>query len=204
MNIQDIEKDLIKCNDILIFSRQLIYDSYHMLMTNKNEKFTIILRDKFLNRVRDPFRILATIELSKLFENKNKCFSIVCLIKILEEEYEQSDWKNMISLYELKQIKFKLNAEDTKKQIKNLKEIRDQHYAHSDKTPENNIYDIALYYEDYFSIINKSELILQTLFNKLLDKSISPSIYKGDDTDIFFEKYLDLIQKGGLYDLSLK
>ena len=204
MKIHEIEKDLIKCHDILIFSRQLIYDSYNMLMTNKNEKFTIISRDKFLNRVRDSFRILATIELSKLFGTKNISFSIVCLIKILEENYEQSDWRFMISLDELKQIKFELNSENTQKQIKNLKEIRDQHYAHSDKTPENNIYDITLYYEDYFSIINKSELILQTLFNKLLDKSISPSIYKGDDSDIFFEKYLDLIQKGGLYDLSLK
>ena len=126
------------------------------------------------------------------------------LIKILEDRYEQSEWKFNISLDQLKQIGLELNLKDTTNQITNLKEIRDQHYAHSDKNPNNKLYNIILYYENYFSLIYKLELILQILFNKLLDKDVKPSIYKGDDADMFFEKYLTLIQKAGLHDLTLK
>ena len=194
--ILDVEKDLNKIAEILVYSKQLTYDSYFMLVTKTSTKFNIISRDKFLQRIQKSFWILAIIELSKLFgpiEGNDK-FSIILLIDNLKNAHSNSEWTNLITDKELEKINSEFNTSEMKIHIKNLRELRNQHFAHADKNPKNHIHDIKFYFDNSIFLIEKLEKIITFLSEKLLNKPITFHNYKGEEMDSFFDKHINYIE----------
>ncbi|MGD0711869.1 MAG: hypothetical protein ABR968_11905 [Bacteroidales bacterium] len=198
---KEIESDLEKIVEILTFSRQLAYDSYKMLMTDSDssEMFSVIARDKFLTRVRDSFFKLAIIELTKLYGNKkNNHYSFEALFDSLKK------YTDKISLEEITTLYADITNEEMFTKINNLIEIRDKHYAHTDKNPKRNLYCIKLQFKDISYLIEKAEIFINSLSIKILNKSIPFSKYDGGEMNEFFDKHLEYIKLAGLYNLSLE
>lgn len=203
-SIAEIETDLEKISDILRVARKLAFDCHSMLLSD-NVTFSIISRDKFLTRVRDSFWELAIIELSKLYgQNKrNDQCSLFVLLKYLEENRLNSEWRDKISTDEINRLLYDLNSDATKIRIDKLFDLRNQHYAHTDKTPKKNKYDIQFYFEDCFFLIELAEGIIKYLSDKILNKSIQFQKYTGENTTEFFQNHLEYIRLAGLYNLNL-
>jgi hypothetical protein len=95
-----------------------------------------------------------------------------------------------------------LKSPDIIKSVDRLKEIRKQHYAHTDKNPKNSIYDIKFYYDDCILLINKAEELIESLSKKLIDKSIALSNYQGEDVNTFLDNQIKNIKLAGQYNLG--
>ncbi len=196
----DIEKHFDKISEILIDCRKLTYDSYYMCVTKTNTKHIIISREKFLKRVRESFWTLAIIELTKLYSknNRNDHFSIPFLIKKLLN----SSFSELISSDKLKELEINFTIPNIKTRIDKLKELRNQHFAHTDIDPDNNIYDIEFYFDDSIFLIEKAEKIIEFLSLKILSKPIVFSKYEGEEMESFFDKHKEYIDLAGRYNLE--
>lgn len=204
MTKQDLENKLNKIFDILVYSRQLFYDSYGMFVTKTNVKHLVISVDKFLERTRDSFWKLAIIELSKLFgeNNSNDHYSILLLIKTLRKKHFNAEWSSLITPEELKKIEATFKVQDFKARVNKLTELRNQHYAHTDKIPKNNVYDLKLSFEDCFFLVDKAEIFTKDLYLKILGKVVDFPQYEGEDMENFLDKHIELLEIAGLYNIN--
>lgn len=189
---KDIQEDIIMIAEILISCRELTYDSYYMLLTDTSEKTTVIFQDKFLVRVRESFWKLAIIELTKIYGDNadNDHYSVPILISNLKRRHASSAWKNKITSDELRLIHKSLKALEIKNQIKKLLELRNQHYAHTDKSPKNNIYDVKFYFDDCISLIKNAENIILKL-SVVFDCKIEFPNYTGEHMNEFLDRHIE-------------
>lgn len=185
----EIVTDLERIRDILIHCRKLVFDSYYMLVTKTSEKFTTISRDEFLVRVRESFWKLAIIELTKLYgsNGQNDHYSIPALLKAIHSS--QLFMKDNMFLDKLKKIKHSIKTQDTKARVKKLLELRNQHYAHTDRHPENNIHNIKFYFEDFLHLLRLAENIVTNLS---IDFGIQIVFaeYEGQQMNDFIDRFI--------------
>lgn len=202
--IKEIETELSKISEILHYCRKLTYDSHCMLVAKTNTKHIIIWRDKFLTRTRDSLWFLSIIELSKIYgQNKqNDHFSIMILVAELRKSHSTSKWKEMISSKELKQCAAELKASDIKIRVNKLKELRNQHLAHTDKNPNNNIYNVKFYFDDSTYLIEQAEKMITFLSMKLLSTPITFQEYNGEDVDLFLDNHINYLELAGRYNME--
>ena len=202
MEMLNIEDQLNKISEILIDCRQLVFDSHSIIVTKTNSKHIIVSRDKFLTCAGEVFWKLAIIELTKLY-NDSDDLNIVSLFKHVRL-HSQSQWGKLIAADELRQLNSVLANRDTKSRVKKLKELRNQHFAHTNNPPDNNVYDIRFYFEDCIFLIEKAEYLVSTLSYKLLKQPILFKKYKGEDVDLFLDKHIEYIEIIGKYKLGKK
>src|ERR1039457_4873631 len=183
VNDKKLDYVLSNMTDILNYSNSLLKDSYRMLLTNTNKEFIFIHRSKFLKKSQLAFFKLGVIELCKLFGNQwsSNHFSF-SKMKILFPVVNES---NILTMTYLKDI-------EVVKKIKLLNELRNKHFAHTDlqiefakKNGKRSIYKIKFYFDDAFFLINKAELIIAELYEKLQEKKNSKIINEENDADIF-------------------
>ena len=200
---QDIENDLNRISEILQYSKKLTFDSYSMLVAKTNAKHNVIWGDKFLKRTRDSLWLLAMIELAKLFgqSKQNDHFSIPIFISELRKFHLTSKWKHLITSAELKQCSIQFKNAEIRTRIDKLKELRNQHLAHTDKNPDNNIYNVKFYFEDSMYLIEQAEEIITYLSSKLLPSPIEFQEYKGEDVDSFLDKHITYAELAGKYNM---
>ena len=127
----ELKEKLIVIVQIILDAKELMNDSYKMLMADLLKKFSLITRNKFLNRVRISFWKLAIIELTKLFGSRMDDFRLDELINEMLVNYNSGEWAANISLDELKALQNYLNNEEVKIRTDKLRKIRNQHYAHT-------------------------------------------------------------------------
>ncbi|HWY38192.1 MAG TPA: hypothetical protein VNY73_06505 [Bacteroidia bacterium] len=174
-----------------------------MLVTKTREKFTTIHREKFLKRVRESFWKLAIIELTKLYSDNSKSdhYSIIVLLKNLRRHHSSSGWKDKITAQELKEISASFKTQDIKDRIEKLIELRNQHYAHTDKKPDNNIYDVKFFLEDGVFLIEKAENTIKTLADKIGHPIVFAN-YRGEQMDEFIDKYMEARTNAAMYAMT--
>lgn len=190
---QDLKEKLIYIVEIILDVKKLVNDSYRMLMADSSEKFTLISRDSFLTRVRNSFEKLAVIELTKLYGSKSDNYRLDALLNDLLSNYKNSEWTHSISKVDLDDLLSHLNDDEMHSRKVKLKELRDQHYAHRDQNPKNNVHDIRFYYSDFAYLLRVAELIIDELMQKIFELPSSFKIYEGEDADNFLNSYLNKI-----------
>lgn len=187
---EQIKKDIDLIAYFLTACKKLAWDSYCMLMAD-SAKFNVIHREPFLRHVRETYWKMAVIELSKLYglKKRNNHYGLTFLISDLITQHSTADWKNKISIEELELLGSSIDTEEVKTKIEKLNELRDQHYAHTDKDPKHNIFDVKFYYEDCTFLLKKAEEIIKVLarhfeFNLIFTE------YKGEEMNNFIDEYM--------------
>lgn len=188
---KELKDKLDKIIEIISDAKVLVNDSYFMLVTDTSEKFTLVSRDKFLRRVQLSFWKLAIIELTKLFGSKKDDFRLDSLINQMINNFNNSEWSAYISKDDLNKLKALLDSSETGIKKKNLREIRDEHYAHTDITPSNHIDAIKFFYDDFKYLMNRAEYIVNELMNKVFDDSAKFVTYNGEDVNNFLKQHLE-------------
>ncbi len=202
MTINEIKIRLDKTISILNNSKILERDSYIMIMTDNSEKFTIVDNNEFLKNVRISLWKLSIIELHKLFGGKNDDFKISKLLDDISSELKKSEWRNCITENEINNIKQYLQSPETIEKIANLNDLRNQYYAHTDKKPKKNIYDIKYYYDSSNYLIQLADNILEQLMIKLIDKNFKILKYEGENATNFLEQQSEYIRVLGFHKLN--
>ena len=188
----DLKEKLTLTIQIILDAKELMNDSYKMLMVDSSEKFSLIKRNKFLNRVRTSFWKLAIIELTKLYGSSMDHFRLDELINEMIVNYCSAEWATNISTDELKILQDYLNSDEIKVRTEKLRNMRNQHYAHTDKAPKNNIHDIKFYFLDFAFLLRNAELIVEELMSKIFDSQKIFLPYEGEDVDMFLNSYIEL------------
>ena len=188
---EQIKKDVELIAYFLTVCKKLAIDSYCMLVTDSEGKFTVIHRAPFLKRVRETYWKMAIIELSKLYGQKknNNHYSLTFLMSDLITQHPTADWKNKISVEKIKLLASTIDTEEVKTKVEKLIELRDQHYAHTDKDPKHNIFDVKFYYEDCIFLLKKAEEIIQPLAQHF-ELNILFAEYKGEEMNNFIDEYM--------------
>jgi len=101
-------------------------------------------------------------------------------------------------------MKEKIQSPETIKNIENLKEIRNQYYAHTDKNPKKNIYNIKYYHDSSYYLIQMADNILEKLMIKLVDKNYKILKYEGENATDFLNQQSEYIRVLGIYNLNNK
>ncbi|MBW8050091.1 MAG: hypothetical protein FVQ77_07090 [Cytophagales bacterium] len=188
---KELKDKLDKIIEIMSDAKVLVTDSYFMLVTDTSEKFTLVSRDKFLRRVQSSLWKLAIIELTKLFGSKKDNLRLDFLISQMINNFKNSEWSAYISKEDLNKLKALLDSSETAIKKKNLREIRDEHYAHTDITPSNHIDAVKFFYDDFKYLINLAEYIVNALMNKVFDVSVKFVTYNGEDVNNFLKQHLE-------------
>ena len=171
-------------------------------MTDSSEKFSLISKDNFLTRVRDSFWKLAIIESTKLYGSRNDQYRIELVIDQMLFNHKYAEWKTKIPKIDLKKFQNHLNSNDVQTNMKKLKEIRNQYYAHKDENPDHNIYEIKFYYIDFAFLLRTAELIISELMIKIFEPSFTFSPYDGIDVDSFLNNYMESVNALSLLKLK--
>lgn len=187
----DIENKIIRINNILINSRKLAFDSYVMLNVDSSAKHELIFRNKFLMRTRENLWKLSIIELTKIIGSKKEDYQIVKILNFLLNNYKNLDWKTKINKSELIEMQDRISNNEIKKKIEKVIEIRNQHYAHKDAKPTNNIFDIEFYYEDFEFILETAENIMERLTQSMMNENFVFDTYTGEEANNFFDEILE-------------
>ena len=198
--LNEIAKHLETISEILIDARHLSNDGHQMLLGD-NETHIVITRSNFLKRLRGSLYELSVVELAKLFSHKNSNddYSIFKLLKVLQNNLQQSEWANKINSSEIQDLESALTSPAMDLKVKKLMELRNQHFAHTDKDRDNRI---DFYYTDITDLIVTGEGIVNVISTKLLNKPINFSKYEGEDVTTFFKDYKNIIHLAGMYNLS--
>lgn len=88
----------------------------------------------FIKRAKFALGVLSILELNILFENKNNDYSLVRLLNMLLNNYKDSEWRNFLSKPVIKKWIDEYNSTEIQKSIGKIKTIRDQYFAHKDRT----------------------------------------------------------------------
>ena len=204
MTINEVKIKLEKTISILNEAKVLERDSYRMIMTDSSEKFTIVDNNVFLKSIRISLWKLSIIELHKLYGGRNDDFRISELLKNISTVEKKSKWFDLITEVEIENMKEKIQSPETIKNIENLKEIRNQYYAHTDKNPKKNIYNIKYYHDSSYYLIQMADNILEKLMIKLVDKNYKILKYEGENATDFLNQQSEYIRVLGIYNLNNK
>lgn len=198
MSIEQLKKYFEELLYILNRGGQFLLDSHSLLMTESSAEFTLVNRNRFLSRVRDNFWVLSIIEFYKIYGGKNDDYRLHKLINLLKHNYSSSEWKTQITLQEIIELEALLNDNETVSRITKLHELRNQHYAHRQKNPNNNSHQIGFYAEDLNELYKLAILICNKLIEKLFkEESFS---YKIDySASEFLKQQIELIEFKGKY-----
>ena len=183
---------------ILTYSNSLLKDSKRMLITLTSEEFSFINRNRFLRKVQSAFFELAIIELCKLFA------------KGIEPKKKSQRIKNHFSFEQVK-ILFKDKIEQNIsaitqledhtiiRKIDCLRELRDQHFAHSDldieydtKRGKKYIHQIGFYFTDADDLMDIAEKIIIEMYDKLLGQHKVAIRNNETDAEIFLTNHIKL------------
>ncbi|HPI00476.1 MAG TPA: hypothetical protein PK772_09100, partial [Chitinophagaceae bacterium] len=66
----------------------------------------------------------------------------------------------------------------------------------------NYIYDLKLYFEDCFFLVDKAEIFTKNLYLKILGKVVDFPQYEGEDMENFLDKHIELLEIAGLYNIN--
>jgi hypothetical protein len=204
MTINEIKIRLDKTISILNDSKILERDSYKMIMTDNSEEFTIVDDNEFLKNVRISLWKLSIIELHKLYaeNSNNNHYRIVSLLEEISRQRKKSEWCDCITKSEINKMFLDIQSPETTKNIENLKDIRNQHYAHTDKKPKKNIHDIKYYHDSSNYLIQLADNILEQLMIKLIDKNFKILKYEGENATNFLEQQSEYIRVLGIHKLN--
>ncbi len=173
--MKTIQERLPNMFNILQLARQHVYDSKSLICSDTTEEHLTIRRSKFLMRTQVSLYILAIIETSKIFGRDGDYYNLHKVINIVKHGYQSV--KTKISKEQIADFENQINSEKVKKSISKLHELRDEHYAHSDKTPQNDVHGVGLYYDELLEIIELAEKICCTLSEKLYDEQRITEIF---------------------------
>jgi len=184
--------------DITSKAKQYAYDSFNLIMLDSSVKDMIVRHDKFLNKTRSAFWTLAIIETHKLFGGGYDYFRFENLFKLLRSNYPNSEWKHNISLDEITHIESIFSSNEMKSKIKELKELRNQHYAHLDQDPNNHIMNIRLFYKDLEELFAISEKVCINLKEKLFNTQCSKVMLDKNSINQLIDKLVDYNRMKGM------
>lgn len=194
-NINEIEINIERITDIINNAKILMNDSYKMLITDSSIKFSLVNRNKFLSLSRDSFWKLGIIELAKLYGSRNDHFRLEFFLKDLIGNYNDANWRDKMELSELNSLLSNCLIQEVRNKTEKLKELRDQHYAHTDKIPSNHLTKVQFYFTDFIFLLELAEKIVEILSTKLLNKTQIFKQYGGENVDAFLNDYIENLNK---------
>jgi len=110
----------------LIYLHQIRDNSYHE---------SIFSSDFFL-RLIEGLKTMFALKFCIFLDNKGHC-NIYSFINILITKYDSSDWENLITIHDLRNIEYGLIQIKSSNEFRTLKYMRDKFYAHEDNEKEN-------------------------------------------------------------------
>lgn len=200
----DYVERLDKMIDILEYARKLAFDSYRMLLAD-HDVYMLVHRSTFLRRAQISFWQLAIIEISKLFSSSDKeHFRIRWLLDDMIQNYDNIRWESYVSEDSIKNWLKRLRSREVKIIVKDLIEMRKQHYAHTDMAPDRLLSDIPLYFEHIQTLFSLAKEILEGLNQGLNSSELVLQPYNGEDAYSFLSTIIDDRESLGSYILHEK
>lgn len=201
---QDVKSRLAITADLIQSARYSLMDSYHMIHTPTSELFVLVNRDKFLSRTRVQLWRISVIELCKVFSrSRNEDFRISKLLRDVVTRYDDINWKNHIKS-DVDAFSEILDSSSISSIVDDLIELRNQHYAHSDKSPNKHHHEIKLYYEQMLTLILLAEQIVDKLNFGILDIEPSSSRYEGNNVRCLLKNIIEDREELGSYRIKVR
>ena len=169
MKKKELQKHLEWTFDIIITAQQYLFDSRTILLLDTDEEDHIISPNKFMTRAYEAFWYLSVIDAHKLFGGKNDDYRIQKLINYLRDTHRNSEWKDRISLKEINSLESKLKEPEVVTKTELLNELRNQHYAHKQKSPNRYSTQIELYFEGVDFLLTVAENVCDEVNKKVFD-----------------------------------
>ena len=173
MTKSELKKYLERTLDIIRTAKQYVYDSQCILLLDTAEKDEVIRPNKFMYRTYVALWTLAIIDTHKLFGGRNDDSRLQKLIYYLMDAYRNSDWREDITLEEIKILEAKLADPKVVAAAELLKELRSQHYAHKQRTPKRHETEVGLDFKGADFLLNVAEGLCDTINEKLFDNRVA-------------------------------
>jgi len=118
----------------LWMSAQLAFDDYKYLRNPDTEiERAVVEHDPYIQRSTYIQGVFCVLQLSKIFGGKNDDFSLRKLLNKLLNEHRGSPWSDKLALTTIKEWIAELEADPIAQSAKRLSDMRDKHFAHSDR-----------------------------------------------------------------------
>lgn len=182
----DLFSELKNIKEIYMNVR-ILYDDCKYLMRPKTTEELDIIKDYivFQSFVYSMWR-LSIVELCKLFGKKNDDFRIELFLENILKDYENLTYKDKISKNQLEGWLYYLrNDTDLKSLIKKIQTLRDKFIAHSDRSPEKSLYNLAPSIIEFKNLFDFIENVIKYFESKINGRTIGFDIGKvGNASDI--------------------
>ena len=159
---------------------------------NSNQSDNIII--SFVRRLEIYFIGVLVIEILKLF-NPNEKYSIRKLLNKMNDAYNNSSWKSLISKTEIENFLSVIDSDNTKDKIERLKKFRNREIAHLDTK----IFDDVITFDDMDYLINLGEATLNRILQPLFATDMTTGFNKEDSHvhlyETSFETFWNTINK---------
>jgi len=191
---KELEYRIEVMESILVYSYSLLKDSDRLLTTPIKGEYRVVKTSRFLKKTRLAFYKLGIIELCKLFGQAT--YSNQFSFYLLKKDYDL-EFKCIVSSLSI------LDEDNFKNKIKLLKELRNQHFAHTDtdiisvfnpdRKKRNKIHEIRFYINDAFYLIGIAEKIIIEINEKILGITKNYILEEEKDAELFLSNQMDLL-----------
>jgi hypothetical protein len=167
--IKELHAQLRDIFNIIYRAISFYRDSYYLSNPDTDEERTIANSSSFIKKTRYAYWFITVIELCKLFGKKNDHYSFYKLLNTLCNNLKSSEWNTSHKLQLIKSLQERINSNDISLIVNNLHGIRDQYYAHSDKSPEKSLEEYTPNFQEVEKLIELGKYILTSLANELCE-----------------------------------
>jgi hypothetical protein len=150
--LAELKEEIEKMISIYFSAKSSFNDNLYLLNPDTTEEKVVAYHDLFIKRARYALGVLSILEISKLFGGNNDAFSFNKFLNKLKINYNNSEWKDKLSLELILEWNKELDEQSMKDCISKVKSLRNQYFAHSDRNPEN-----------FENLIMKSEEMIRLL-----------------------------------------